>query len=230
MAASSAGGGCSVPAVPDLGGYAHCRRAAGASTPPFRRPETPAGTSLPFPVAGDSPWAPVPGWNKPSPPYFAGATQAKVDQGKGVEPCCCTGGGDAPPLHGEVTRGGPLHHPPFFNTMAAWHHILFGFTFSIFFFFPPVFVSRSDISADGQAMTAANGSRALSLVSLATAGRENRTCQMENVNYSGCGGERCCEQRRRAVAAGGARRRRAAQWRAGWMGCPAAPSRQTALG
>ena len=81
---------------------------------------------------------------------------------------------------------------------------------------PPVFVSRSDISADGQAMTAANGSRALSPVSLATAGRENRTCQMENVNYSGCGGERCCEQRRRA--AGGAPRRRAAQWRAGWGG------------
>lgn len=61
-----------------------------------------------------------------------------------------------------------------------------------------MFISRSDISADGQAMTAANGSRALSLVSLATEGRENRTCQMENVNYSGCGGERCCQQRRRA--------------------------------
>lgn len=82
-----------------------------------------------------------------------------------------------------------------------------------------MFVSRSDISADGQAMTAANGSRALSPVSLATAGRENRTCQMENVNYSGCGGERCCEQRRRAAVGGAGLRR-------GWGGCPAAPGRQ----
>lgn len=73
---------------------------------------------------------------------------------------------------------------------------------SFFPVFPPVFVSRSDISADGQAMTAANGSRALSSVSLATEGRENRTCQMENVNYSGCGGKRCCKQRRRAVTGG----------------------------
>ena len=43
-------------------------------------------------------------------------------------------------------------------------------TLWVFFFcLSLAFVSRSDISADGQAMTAANGSRALSPVSLATA-------------------------------------------------------------
>lgn len=85
------------------------------------------------------------------------------------------------------------HIAPFpFTTTGLGAAFCSGFNFFFFFSFFSLlslaFVSRSDISADGQAMTAANGSRALSPVSLATAGRESRSCQMENVNYGGCGG------------------------------------------
>lgn len=81
----------------------------GSRTPPM-------GTSRPFPMAGDSLWAPVPGWHRANP--------AQSDQAKDAE-IGPASGWDAPPLHGEVRRGGGLlHRPPPFNMTAARHRVL----------------------------------------------------------------------------------------------------------
>lgn len=114
MAASSRGAAVCVPAVPAPG---ECTLQEGSwgFDVFIWGPETPMGTSQPFPMDGDSLWAPVPSWDRANP--------AKRDQAKHAEirPAL---GWDAPPLHGEVRCGGLLHRPPSFNTTAAWHCIL----------------------------------------------------------------------------------------------------------
>lgn len=195
------GGGCSCTPSPALGALRTAGEQLGLPHLHLGVQKPPRPPLCPSPRLGSARGHQCPAGTTPFPQNIIGANWAKVDQAKDAEPCRCVGVGMH---HGEVRRGGCYTIPLSLTRRQLGAAFCSGFNF--FFFFPsPVFVSRSDISADGQAMTAANGSRALSPVSLATAGRENRTCQMENVNYSGCGGERCCEQRRRAVAEGGGR-------------------------
>lgn len=115
-AASSPAGGC----------WCYLQEGKWALTPPWGVQKPSWAPLCPSPGLGTS-HATTARLGQPLRPTLGRDRACKGGAAKDAEPCrCIRVGGDAASAHREVRRG-LLHHPPFFNTTAAWHCVLFGF-------------------------------------------------------------------------------------------------------